>query len=183
MGSPIIPNQVLHEAIQTLNLLFPVSDPGSEKVLMRQDLKVRFHVDEPYGGPRRLNLFDYNVWRDRLLEPYEDIYQSPPASWTQLWKDDRNPQQFWTFWIALFILLLTVVSTIATVWHRVFSVLAYYRPPLLWAVVLSAAIAMESAGGINSHPGLATQQGLAYAAQDLVVALVPGSIRFSCLWA
>ena len=124
--SPIIPKEVLNEAVRTLNLLFPISDPATEKVLMKHYPRIRFHVDEPYEGPRSLNVFDYDVWRDRLLELYEDVYQSPPASWAQLWKDDRNPQQFWTFWIALFILFLTIVSTFASIAQTVYSALAYY---------------------------------------------------------
>jgi len=122
-----MPKEVLIEAVRTLNLLFPISDPATEKVLMEHRSKIRFHVDEPYGGPRSLNVFDYDVWRDRLLELYEDVYQSPPASWAQLWKDDRNPQQFWTFWIALFILFLTIVSTFASITQTAFSALAYYH--------------------------------------------------------
>jgi hypothetical protein len=126
MDSPIISKAVLNEAIRTLNLLFPISDPATDKVLMKHPQKIRFHLDEPYGGQRSLNVFDYNVWRDRLLELYEDVYQSPPASWAQLWKDDRNPQQFWTFWIALVILLLTIASTVASIAQAIFAALAYY---------------------------------------------------------
>ncbi len=122
----MIPKDVLREAIETLNLLFPVYDPATEKLLMNQQQKIPFHAEAPVGGPRGLNIFEYNVWRDRLLELYENVYLSPPASVAQLWKDRRNPQQFWTFWIALLILALTIVSTLATIMQTVYSVLGYY---------------------------------------------------------
>jgi hypothetical protein len=101
--SPIIPRNVVEETIKSLNLLFPMDDPAT------------------------LNVLDFDVWRDKLLELHEEVFLSPPASWAQLRKDRRNPQQFWTFWIALFILALTIVSTFASVLQTVYSVLAYYK--------------------------------------------------------
>lgn len=94
---------------------------------MSQPNVIRFHVEPPLTPVRALSPFDYNVWRDRILELYEDVYQSPPASWSQLLKDKRNPQQFWTFWIAIAILVLTVVSTMATVVQTVYTGLSYHR--------------------------------------------------------
>jgi len=69
----------------------------------------------PYDGPATLNLMEFDHWRDRLLEVYDVVFQSPPVSWAQLWRDRRNPQQFWTFWIALIILALTLISTVTSV--------------------------------------------------------------------
>ena len=54
---------------------------------------------------------EFDHWRDRLLEVYDVVFTSPPASWKQLMLDRRSPQQFWTFWIALLILALTLVQT------------------------------------------------------------------------
>lgn len=60
-----------------------------------------------------LALTDFDHWRDRLLELRETL-DAPPISWAQLWRDRRNPQQFWTFWIALFILILTIMSFVVS---------------------------------------------------------------------
>jgi hypothetical protein len=57
----------------------------------------------------------FNHWRDRLLEVHDVIFKPPAVSWSQLWKDRRNIQQFWAFWVGLPILLLTFVSTVASI--------------------------------------------------------------------
>lgn len=106
----------------TLALLFPIWDPATEQELSSHVQKIRFHTHHPIEGERVLNIFRYTVWRDRILELYDDVYLSPPASWAQLRKDRRNPQQFWTFWIAMVILLLTLISTVATVIQTVATV-------------------------------------------------------------
>jgi hypothetical protein len=123
--SPIIPRNVVEETIKSLNLLFPMDDPATEILLHRRGQT--FHRDVPFATRRTLNVLDFDVWRDKLLELHEEVFLSPPASWAQLRKDRRNPQQFWTFWIALFILALTIVSTFASVLQTVYSVLAYYK--------------------------------------------------------
>lgn len=105
-----IPSSVLVETILSLDLLFPAWDRRTNELLEKHGQS--FHQTGPFEVSRTLNLMDFDHWRDRLLEVYEEIFQSPPVSWAQLWRDRRNPQQFWTFWIALAILALTVVSTL-----------------------------------------------------------------------
>ena len=107
------PLAVVLETIYSLNLLFPHWDPGTNKFLAKHDQ--HFHKIGPFDGPRTLDLLEFDHWRDRLSEVYEEIFRSPPVSWSQLWQDRRNPQQFWTFWIALIILALTAVSTVAAI--------------------------------------------------------------------
>jgi hypothetical protein len=108
-----IPRTVLSETIRSLNLLFPFWDERTHNLLEREGQT--FHQVGPFDDHRALNLCEFDHWRDRLSELYEEIFQSPPVSWAQLWTDRRNPQQFWTFWIALVILALTVVSAICSI--------------------------------------------------------------------
>lgn len=106
--------------MSTLNLLFPYGDAQTENFL--QKLKMDFHHVAPFE--RSLYLHNFNHWADRLLELHAEIYHAPPVSWSQLWADRRNPQQWFTFWIAFFILLLTLISTVATVvqaWAAVYA--------------------------------------------------------------
>jgi hypothetical protein len=105
------------ETIYSLNLLFPHWDPATNKLLREEGQT--FQLDGPYGRPRTLNLMEFDYLRDRLLELYDVVFQSPPVSWAQLWRDRRNPQQFWTFWIALIILGLTLISTVASITQAV----------------------------------------------------------------
>ncbi|OQV09816.1 hypothetical protein CLAIMM_13899 [Cladophialophora immunda] len=107
-----LPHSMLAETILTLDLLFPPWDRDTEVFLEAQGQA--FHQIGEFDAHRTLNLWDFVHWRDRVLELYEEVFQSPPVSWAQLWRDRRNPQQFWTFWIALFILGLTIVSCVAT---------------------------------------------------------------------
>jgi hypothetical protein len=103
---------MLTETIRTLNLLFPQWDPETDHLLKQHGQT--FHDLPPFDGPHTLNLHEFDYWRYQLLELHEDIYRSPPVSWAQLWLDRRNPQQWYTFWIALIILMLTLVSCIAS---------------------------------------------------------------------
>ncbi|EXJ69220.1 uncharacterized protein A1O5_07256 [Cladophialophora psammophila CBS 110553] len=109
-----VPATVLKETIQTLDLLFPFWDTRT-KTLLEQNGQTFHNISGPIEQGRRLHLLDFPHWKVRLLEVYEEVFQSPPVSWAQLWHDQRNPQQFWTFWIALVILALTLVSTIASI--------------------------------------------------------------------
>jgi hypothetical protein len=108
-----LPTELLVETIQSLNLLFPHWDATTIRLLEKHGQD--FHRSGPYDGPPTLNIMEFNHWRDRLLEVYDVVFQSPPVSWKQLWRDRRNPQQFWTFWIALLILALTLISTVASI--------------------------------------------------------------------
>src|SRR5436305_2339738 len=104
---------MLAETILTLELLFPSWDRETEIFLEAQGQS--FHQIGEFDAHRTLNLCDFEHWRDRILELYEEVFQSPPVSWAQLWRDRRIPQQFWTFWIALFILALTTISCVTSI--------------------------------------------------------------------
>ena len=120
-----IPRLVLSETIRSLDLLFPFWDERTHKLLEREGQT--FHQVRPFDDHRSLNLGEFEHWRDRLSELYDEVFQSPPVSWAQLWTDRRNPQQFWTFWIALIILGLTVISAICGIIQAWASVKALHR--------------------------------------------------------
>ena len=108
-----MPLKVLEETKLSLDLLFPFWDSRTVALLAKEEQD--FHEYGPFEVTRTLTLLDFDHWRDRLLELHEEIFQSPPVSWAQLWRDRRSPQQFWTFWIAIMILGLTILSTVATI--------------------------------------------------------------------
>lgn len=110
---PLLALTVLEETKLSLDLLFPFWDSRTITLLVNE--KQNFHEYGSFEATKTLNLMDFDHWRDRLLELHEEIFLSPPISWAQLWRDRRSPQQFWTFWIAIMILILTVFSTVATV--------------------------------------------------------------------
>ncbi|ERF73921.1 hypothetical protein EPUS_05344 [Endocarpon pusillum Z07020] len=103
---------VLRETLLSLDLLFPIRDHATSQLL--EDHRQSFHESGPFlAQSSTLTLGDFDYWRDRLLE-LREVLDAPPVSWQQLYRDRRNPQQFWTFWIALFILALTLLSSIAS---------------------------------------------------------------------
>jgi len=100
----IIPNAVVCETILSLRLLFPDWDPQSSRLLR--------HIDKPrfeggYDHRSLVYLSDFHFWRDRLSELYLE-YELPPVSWRQIWTDRRNKLQWYTFWLAFAILILTI---------------------------------------------------------------------------
>lgn len=71
---------MLKETILSLYLLFPHWDERTEKFLLKEGITFH-HLTDPTVGSRSLNLRDFVHWRERLLELYEEIFLSPPASW------------------------------------------------------------------------------------------------------
>lgn len=109
----LLPLTVLEETKLSLDLLFPFWD--NRTITLLENEKQNFHELGSFEKTRTLTLTDFDHWRDRLLELHEEVFLSPPISLAQLWRDRRSPQQFWTFWIAIMILILTVVSTVASI--------------------------------------------------------------------
>ncbi|KAK0741533.1 hypothetical protein B0T18DRAFT_420321 [Schizothecium vesticola] len=106
-------SELVNETIMTLNMLFPQWDPATQRLLAKHGQV--FHDTAPFFGPQRLNLDDFAFWKVRLVEIYEEIYLAPPDSWRQLWVDRRNPHQYYTFWIALIVLGLSLLSCAASI--------------------------------------------------------------------
>lgn len=111
ISSAPLPAELYAETSRTLDLLFPAWDRRTRKLLKAKGKD--FHSS--YSRNRLLDLKHYPYWKDRLLELNEDIFLAPPEGFAQLWNDRRDPQKFWTFWIALAVFILTVASTVASV--------------------------------------------------------------------
>lgn len=110
---PFLPLTILEETKLSLDLLFPFWDNKTIRHFV--DGKQDFHEYGSSEATRTLTSMDFDHWRDRLLELHEKIFLSPSISWAQLWRDRRSLQQFSTVWIAIMILVLIVVSTVATI--------------------------------------------------------------------
>lgn len=106
-----LPANLYEEAIKTLDLLFPSKDEATKRLLKKHG-KV-LHTVGP--SQRELDLRRFSFWRDRLLELDEFVFRAPSEDWRQLWCDRRDPQKFWTFWIASMIFVLTIASTVASI--------------------------------------------------------------------
>lgn len=91
-----------------MNLLFPSSDPKTQKFLKKRLKKQSFGTEGPNSYPGPLYLSDFHFWRDRLSTLYTE-FCSPPPSMTQLFNDQRNVQQWYTFWFAVLIVGVTII--------------------------------------------------------------------------
>ena len=95
---------VIDETISTLRLLFPEWDSRTSKFLQRAE---QSNLAEPHIS-KHMYLSDFHHWQDRLSEICFE-YQSPPANWRQIWTDRRNRLQWYTFWLAIAIFIMTFV--------------------------------------------------------------------------
>lgn len=51
----------------------------------------------------------YKYWNERLSILYKAFNESQPNDLSQFWKNRRNKVQWYTFWIAVVVLILTLV--------------------------------------------------------------------------
>ena len=101
-----------------MHLLFPRWDRHTTKYLKKIG---RCSFPDVYVKvPQQWYMTDFYYWQDRLAILYSES-QAPPAALRStlptlrlLWNDRRNPHQWWTFWFAASILLLTVVFGLIT---------------------------------------------------------------------
>ncbi|KAH8646070.1 hypothetical protein BGZ60DRAFT_438333 [Tricladium varicosporioides] len=119
----LIPNAVIDEYIKTMNMLFPSWDMKTQEYLKKK--KQTFGMEPPVDYPGTLYLSDFCVWQSRLATIYAE-FCSPPPSMTQLFNDRRNVLQWYTFWFAVMILILTVVfGVISSVFGGIQTRFAY----------------------------------------------------------
>ena len=105
-SSEVYQRDMLEETIRTLDLLFPFGDTKTRAFLEQK--RQPFHRTTPSFAPRTLDFGDFEYWRSRLVTLY-DAFNAPPSGFHQLWHDRRNPMQWWTFWLAALIAVLTLV--------------------------------------------------------------------------
>lgn len=120
----MIPKDVLHETIWSLNLLFPFDDLQTDQYL--EKFGMTFHNDNTAIDLRPLDLNDYRHWRERLAA-LREVYMKKPENLKQMFSKDQSFAERFQFWgtiLAGFVLAVVfgtissvtaIVSTIATV--------------------------------------------------------------------
>lgn len=113
--SNIFPDGLAKETLQTLALLFPRNDRQTQiwmssefktfKDTVYLDLEL-LNCDRVMSEDRRAEKFKF--WRDELLTLEEKLENPRFTSIKQFWYDRRNKVQWYTFWIAVLILCLTI---------------------------------------------------------------------------
>lgn len=106
--------EVIEEAIKSLNLLFPPYNKPTNRFLRKHNERLynfRLRSDEiaPNRVGSKVRLREFAFYHDRLIELAQE-FTNPPKDWNTIFRDYRNPIQYWTFWIGLVIFIATVVS-------------------------------------------------------------------------
>ncbi|KAM7184953.1 hypothetical protein V8F20_011990, partial [Naviculisporaceae sp. PSN 640] len=107
--------EFLDETIQTIKLLFPKWDPATrpwygKKIASRtsRDLDPKLiEVGHLNTSDRQIENFKY--WHDRLVMLKQAFDESEPSTLRQWWIDRRKRVQWFTFWVAILVLILTCV--------------------------------------------------------------------------
>ena len=124
-SEPVIPTAVLKEAIDTLNLLFPIRDSATKAFLAQENKS--FNSLGNCGRASAAAVGQYNYWRDELLD-LVDLLNEPAESWKQLLWRRRTIVESATFWnlcIAVVVVLLTVFNIIFGTVQTVYTVKSY----------------------------------------------------------
>ncbi|KAF4446969.1 hypothetical protein F53441_9440 [Fusarium austroafricanum] len=111
-----IPLEVIQETITSLELLFPRYNIPTNRFLKAHNeslylFRVRNPGDVRDRAGSKVRLKEFVFYHDRLIELAQEFI-NPPKSWNTIFKDYRNPIQYWTFWIGLVIFAATVVSVV-----------------------------------------------------------------------
>jgi len=110
--SVIISHNLILETIDTLALLLPRTDCRVRK--WYQKFQRMYTLDSrvlslEYLKPEHRNVDHFTFWGGRLRKIKQAFDGHEPHGPLQWWRDDRKPVQWWTFWIAALILVLTIV--------------------------------------------------------------------------
>ncbi|KAH8696842.1 hypothetical protein GQ44DRAFT_666101 [Phaeosphaeriaceae sp. PMI808] len=110
---PLYPTGLVEETLRTLALLFPQHDRETKTWLQLQSKMNSYIIDKQLLKCGRLRLDDrqknnFHFWHDRLVILKQAYDESRPATLSQWWLDRRNTVQWYTFWVAIVVLLLTI---------------------------------------------------------------------------
>ncbi|KAK1517961.1 uncharacterized protein CCOS01_12218 [Colletotrichum costaricense] len=104
-----LPATVIDEALDTLNLLFPLHDAGTKSFLDKQ--RQTFNNLILCRRTLKSNLSDYEHW-GKQIQQLVDILDGPPVGFRQFLprRDRPNLIESANFWIACFVAVLAVIS-------------------------------------------------------------------------
>ncbi|KAI0457221.1 hypothetical protein F5B21DRAFT_464777 [Xylaria acuta] len=104
----LLPAAVVSETLHTLALLFPSTDCETRKWVSKMPL-----VDPRVARCGQLKtdlrqIETFQIWRDRLIMLKQVYDDAQPKTLAQWWNDRRNGFQWYMFWFAVLVLILTV---------------------------------------------------------------------------
>jgi hypothetical protein len=129
--SNLFPAGLIEEVLRTLALLFPQHDSLTQKHLQRLAISSTFDPHIKRCGQLRLGerqIENYRFWHDRLVILKQAYDQSRPSTLSQWWYDRRNGVQWYTFWVAVVVLFLTILFGLVQSIEGALQVYKAYHP-------------------------------------------------------
>ncbi|KAF4978536.1 hypothetical protein FDECE_18199 [Fusarium decemcellulare] len=111
----LFPAGLINETLQTLALLFPSTDKETKSWLQaKRKSKNSEHIDPSLGSCGALRAHDrrfekFSFWHDRLVILKQAFDESQPKTLSQWWLDRRNRVQWYTFWVAVLVFVMTII--------------------------------------------------------------------------
>jgi len=130
-NNTIFPPGFIEETIQTIKLLFPKGDRQTvdwfRKAAKANELDLNvIHCGSLRADERQIDHFCF--WHDRLVILKQVFDDSHPRAIFQWWHDRRNGVQWYTFWLAVWVLILTVFFGLVQAVEGALQVYKSYHP-------------------------------------------------------
>jgi hypothetical protein len=107
----MVPDGFIQETLRTFALLFPERDPATIKWFNGTLSSLKLDSQIIKCGHLRASdrqIENFTFWHDRLVVLKQVFDQAHPSTFSQWWYDRRNGVQWYTFWVAIFILAVTI---------------------------------------------------------------------------
>ena len=109
----VLPDRLLLETLQTLALLIPRANRKCKHWFERIHSQGEAEIDKAAGDVELLHWArspeKYQYWGQRLIMIKDAYDASEPKDLGQWWHDRRRKVQWYTFWVAILVLVLTIV--------------------------------------------------------------------------
>ena len=127
-----LPHDLLNETLQTLALLLPRAKGNCKDWFQRVQRRYPDALDARVSDlallPGGRSQKSYIYWHERLSIIQKAYDESEPKALPQWWNDRRKKVQWYTFWVAILILVLTIVFGMIQSVTGIMQVYAAYRP-------------------------------------------------------
>jgi hypothetical protein len=129
----LIPRDVIDETLRTYSLLFPQSNIETRKWYRKISKSLQLDPKVAECGmlqARDRNLDQFYYWKDRLIILKQVFDDSEPRTLWQWWYDRRKRTQWYTFWVAIMVLLLTIFFGLVQSIEGALQVYKAFFPPV-----------------------------------------------------
>lgn len=129
----LYPHGLIEETLQTLALLFPQYDKETKSWLTSLSKASPHTIDQQLLHCGHLTLAErqqnqFHFWHDRLVILKQAYDESRPATLSEWWHDRRNTVQWYTFWVAIVVLFLTIFFGLVQSIEGALQVYKAYHP-------------------------------------------------------